>query len=966
MVGFGAHILVWIALSVVAARASVADPPASVPPAAAPPAALPPDHPPIVPGGTHKKSAAVPITPELIATLPAPADRRIDFVKDIKPLFDASCVQCHAKGKVKGGLSLETRDAMLKGGDSGPVVVPGKSAQSRMIHMVGALDPENVMPQKGTKWTPQQVAVLRAWIDQGAAWDAAVTFKRAEPINLKPRPVVLPDGPDAHPIDRLLTAYFGAKGVTAPPVVEDALFARRAYLDVIGLPPNPEQLDSFLNDGSSDKRAKLVRALLADHLNYADHWLTFWNDLLRNDYRGTGYIDGGRKQISGWLYTALLTNKPYDQFVAELLNPTPASEGFMKGIVWRGAVNASMAPHMQAAQNVSQVFLGVNLKCASCHDSFVSDWTLADAYGFAAVFADKSLEMVRCDKPTGQTATPRILYPQLGALDEKQPKAERLKQFAAVITDPKNGRLSRTIVNRLWAKLIGRGLVEPLDDMEKPAWSADLLDWLAEDLVASKYDLKHTLELILTSRAYQLPTVESPREGDKSEYVFRGPYTRRLSAEQFADAVSSLAGQWADFPTSAEFDFSGGGKVVNFKLPGWVWTNEPLEPGVRRGAWQLAKTKSDEAQALAATAQKLVGEGSPDATAAAAKAKAAAEAAAKVMVEAEGILQSPERIAQVIAAPEKLSPGAAAVVRHKVTFRKKFVIDGNPTDAYGAVAASQRAEVIVNGKKVGSVRPAPGAKGRAAILDLRPLLVKGENVVVIHVDSHTEKPGAADDAPQLAQHLNGRSGVAFFARYRLDERLIDLFTDATWRVRRAPEVDPNDPKLDDSSWASARVLDGAAVPVDEGPALDPTGKPTEPGLDLGQCLPTAVAGAVRAGHIRAALMVSNPLLAALDRPNREVVVPVRSLSATTIQALEMTNGATLDDKLKAASGRLKVEAAKNPERWVEEVYRHALARKPTDAEKKLALETMGTPVKPEGVQDVLWAVAMLPEFQLLN
>jgi hypothetical protein len=162
------------------------------------------------------------------------------------------------------------------------------------------------------------------------------------------------------------------------------------------------------------------------------------------------------------------------------------------------------------------------------------------------------------------------------------------------------------------------------------------------------------------------------------------------------------------------------------------------------------------------------------------------------------------------------------------------------------------------------------------------------------------------------------------------------------------------------------VLDGGSVPLDEGPALDPAGKPGEGGLELAQCLPAAVAGAVRAGHVRAALVTSNPLLAALDRPNREVVVPVRSISATTIQALEMTNGATLDDKLKASSAKLAAEAAKDPGRWVEEVYRHALARKPTEAEKKLALETLGTPVKPEGVADVLWAIAMLPEFQLVN
>ena len=942
-------------------------PPAAAPaPAApAPASALPPDHPPVVPGPAHKPAPVV-ITPELLAKLPAPAARPVDFVKDIKPLFDAACVQCHAKGKTKGGLSLETRELLLKGGDSGPAIVPGKSADSRMVHLVAALDPQNVMPIKGTKWTAEQVGLLRAWIDQGAAWDAAITFARPPPMNLRPRPVALPDGTDSHPIDRLTGAYFSAKGFTPPPVIDDAAFARRLYLDAIGLPPTPSQLEEFLMDKLPDKRATLVRKVLADDLNYADHWLTFWNDLLRNDYRGTGYIDGGRKQITNWLYGALLTNKPYNEFVAELVNPTPASEGFMRGIVWRGSVNASMTPQMQAAQNVSQVLMGVNLKCAACHDSFVSDWSLNDAYSFAAVFADKPLEMVHCDKPTGQIATPRFIYPQLGEIDPKAPRVERLKRLAEIMSSPQNGRITRTVVNRLWAKVMGRGLVEPLDDMEKPSWDADLLDWLAEDLAANKYDLKHTLELILTSKAYQLPTVERPAEGDNSEYIFRGPYARRLSAEQFADAVSSVSGQWADFPTSNDFDFSAGGRVVKFNLPPWVWTDEPLEPAVRRAAWLLVKAKTDEATALAAKAQQVVISGGAGAAEAAARAKAASEAAAKITAQAEALLQSPERAAQAVAAPEKLPPGAAAVVRHKVAFRKQFKIDGVPSDAYGAVAASQQATVVVNGKPVGSVRPTPGSNGRAAVLDLRPHLVQGDNVVIVYVDSHTERPGGSGDV-RLSHHLNGRSGMAFYARYWANGRPLELMTDNTWRVRRAPESDPNPPTFDDVAWAAARPVIGGA-PIDEGPALDPSGKPAAPGagLELAQRLPGAVAGAARAGRIRSALRASNPLLAALDRPNREVVVPVRSDVATTFQALEMTNGATLDDTLRAASTRLAPEVAKDPAAWVEETYQYALARKATDAEKKAALETLGNPVKPEGVADFLWALVMLPEFQLVN
>ena len=116
------------------------------------------------------------------------------------------------------------------------------------------------------------------------------------------------------------------------------------------------------------------------------------------------------------------------------MNPNEESEGFVKGIVWRGVVNASQTPQMQAAQNISQVFMGVNLKCATCHDSFINDWTLADAYGMASVYADERLEMFQCDKPTGKKATVKFLYPELGQIKPEAPQAERRKQLAAILT----------------------------------------------------------------------------------------------------------------------------------------------------------------------------------------------------------------------------------------------------------------------------------------------------------------------------------------------------------------------------------------------------------------------------------------------------------------------------------------------------------------------------------------------------
>src|ERR1051325_8414079 len=431
------------------------------------------------------------LTPEQLQKLPPPASAPVDFSRDIKPIFEASCIKCHGRGKAKGGFKLDTRETFLKGGESGPVAIAGQSAQSHLIEVVSGLDPDNVMPAKSSKLTTNQVGMLRAWIDHGMEWAAGITFAKPPPLNLHPRQPQLPPAQAgrSHPVDRLLDAYFAAHQVQPSRPVDDRTFARRVYLDVIGLLPSPAELEQFLADRRADKRERLVAQLLADKRRYAEHWLSFWDDLLRNDYKGTGYIDGGREQISSWLYAALYQDMPYDRFVAELIDPTPKSAGFTKGIVWRGTVNASQIPPMQAAQNISQVFLGVNLKCASCHDSFINDWTLADAYALANVYADEPLEIFQCDKPTGKKAGLHFLYPELGEIPLHAAKAERTRRLAEIMTQKQNGRLTRTIVNRLWAKFLGRGLVEPVDDMEQTAWNQDLLDWLAEELAAHGYDL---------------------------------------------------------------------------------------------------------------------------------------------------------------------------------------------------------------------------------------------------------------------------------------------------------------------------------------------------------------------------------------------------------------------------------------------------------------------------------------------
>jgi hypothetical protein len=469
----------------------------------------------------------------------APPAQKVDFAHEIVPLIKARCAECHTSGKYKGGVSFDTREALVKS----KAVIPGKSSASVLVKRITSHDPEVRMPPKGKALSVKEIDLLRAWIDQGVPWEAGFTFKvehYAAP--LKPRRPELPPARPGleHPIDRILGVYFARHKLAPPAPVDDVAFLRRVYLDAIGLLPAPAETEAFLKDDHADKRERLVRRLLHERRAFADHWLTFWNDLLRNDYQGTGYIDGGRKQISAWLYRALADNKPYDCFVRELIAPTPESEGFIKGIQWRGNVNASQVRELQFAQNVAQVFFGANLKCASCHDSFIDHWKLADSYGLAAVVADRPLQLHRCDKPQGTFAAPRFLWPELGAIDAGQPRDKRLAQLAGLVTHKDNGRFTRTIANRLWQRLLGRGIVHPVDVMANRPWSEDLLDHLASYLADNGYDLKKLLEHILTSRAYQSHPAVFAKEPVAADYLFQGPELRRLSAEQFVDAVWML------------------------------------------------------------------------------------------------------------------------------------------------------------------------------------------------------------------------------------------------------------------------------------------------------------------------------------------------------------------------------------------------------------------------------------------
>jgi len=526
-----------------------------------------------------------------ILALPLAAADRVDFDRQVHAILAERCIVCHSQEKRSGGLSLATWRDTLDGGRSGTTVRPGSSATSILIARVtGESQPR--MPLGGAPLNDSQIAILKTWIDDGARatpTSAPAKAKWEAPLTLT-RPAVS----DAS-IDRFVSDYLAKNSLPQPALVSDTQFARRTYLDVWGLLPTPDQLREFTANTDPDKRSKLISALLGNNRNYAENWITFWNDLLRND-EGVNYYSetASRKSITPWLLGALESNMPYDRFVSSLLNPKAPTdpEGFLIGVNWRGVVSVSQTPALQAAQNTAQVFLGINLKCNSCHDSFISHWKLKDAYSLASYFApEPKLQLYRCDVAQDQFSEPSFLYPELNRAPASSSLADRRAAAAAIFLDPRDGRLARTLVNRIWERLLGHGIVENSDEMDGEPWSPELLDWLASDFVDHGYDLKQLIATILESRAYQAVAVA--HKANEPTHTYRGPEVRRLTAEQFADAVGSITGDWHVYQPS-------GGKPGEYSRE-WHVAANPLTRALGRPIRdQVYSTRDTQATTLQA------------------------------------------------------------------------------------------------------------------------------------------------------------------------------------------------------------------------------------------------------------------------------------------------------------------------------------------------------------------------------
>ena len=781
----------------------------------------------------------------------------VDFAHAIVPILKANCSKCHAGLQKEGGFSLNTREDLISGGDSGSPIEIGKHSSSEFFLRVNSQEDGYRMPPDGEGLTKEQIGLIGKWIDQGAKWESGYTFApRTYEPPLKPRRPELPpaQASRSHPIDRILDFDLSSRGHSVLSPVTDEVFLRRVSLDLIGLLPTPEQRSEFLKDARPDKRAQLVDRLLAENVAYADHWLTFWNDLLRNDYTGTGFITGGRTQITTWLYDALLRNKPYDKMARELIAPlTPESAGFINGIKWRGEVSAGQTVEIQFSQSVGQSFLGINLKCASCHDSFVDRWTLSEAFGLAAIYSERPLEIHRCDKPIGQIAEPKWLFPELGTVDPTLNKSQRLEQLANLLTHPENGRFTRTIVNRLWHRLMGRGIVHPTDAMQTEPWNEDLLDYLAVHLADNQYDLKQTMRLIVTSAAYQSQSESVTESTDATAYVYRGPRAKKLTAEQFLDAIWQLTG------------------AAPIAMDAQVQRTEPGQEA----------TKS-----ASATAQWIWN--TTDAT------------------------------------------GAPA--GQTIAFRKVWNLAHSPKKVVAVISCDNEYRVYLDGRLIGE-----GKQWDSPNLFIQDDLTAGDHELIIVGRNGGDLPNPA--------------GLWCEVRYVFPDQSESGFgTDASWQWTTQLPNDSGVYQQPPTDWQAAAVVSHGGIW---------SGRVTPQANGL---LAKGISGNVT--MIRASLVKSDFLMRSLGRPNRDQIVSVRPTEMTTLEAIDLSIGETLDSYLKRGAERIARKSWESPAEFVRWVYQHALCREPTAEELKVLGSDLSTPLDPSAVADILWAIIMLPEFQI--
>jgi len=367
-------------------------------------------------------------------------------------------------------------------------------------------------------------------------------------------------------IDQFIAAKLQRMRIDPSAPCDDAHFLRRACLDLLGILPTADEARTFVSDTAGDKRFRLIDQLLA-RPEYADFWALKWSDLLRNEERALDRK--GVQDFHHWIRQSFATNKPLDQFARELVSARGSTYLNPAANYYRANRDATTR-----GEDAAELFLGLRLKCARCHNHPFDRWTQDDYYNWADVFARvsyKILENRRTDtndshefigeqivyeSSGGDAQDPRpgrVPQPRLLGATSLDDDQDRLDAAAAWVTSPENPFFARAQVNRIWSQLMGRGLVDPADDFRatNPPTHPELLDALAADFVAHHYDVQYLIRLIMNSQTYALSS--DPNETNADDLInYSHVPPRPLTAEQLLDAdheAASVPSTFSGYPS---------------------------------------------------------------------------------------------------------------------------------------------------------------------------------------------------------------------------------------------------------------------------------------------------------------------------------------------------------------------------------------------------------------------------------
>ncbi|MFN7938160.1 MAG: DUF1549 and DUF1553 domain-containing protein [Bryobacteraceae bacterium] len=368
--------------------------------------------------------------------------------------------------------------------------------------------------------------------------------------------------PQYNYVDQLIDAKLKKLHIQPSGLASDAEFLRRVSLDLVGVPPTPKELRAFLAE-PGDARTKRARAIdaLMKRASFVDHWTVKWGDLLQNSRRYLG--DKATWGFREWIRDSIASNKPYDKMVRELLTSRGSAYENPAANYYR-----VMREPKLSMEKTSQVFLGVRMVCAQCHDHPFEQWTQNQYYQLSAFFAavglkpgyetgDEILYLKRDDNivkhpKTGRTMEPQYLIASIGAPPIPQ-GGDRREALAEWLTSKNNPFFAKAIVNRMWSYFFGKGIIDPVDDIRasNPPVNEALLTALTKDFVERGFDLHHLIRTIVNSRAYQA-SIDANEWNEEDHINFSHQAPRRLSAEQLQDALFIATGSRPKFPEVPE------------------------------------------------------------------------------------------------------------------------------------------------------------------------------------------------------------------------------------------------------------------------------------------------------------------------------------------------------------------------------------------------------------------------------